>query len=285
MKFSKVCSLFFYMCTVASPAFAVCNSLNLTRCLDSACVQNSGDTGDRCRLCGTDLASGAKNNAPAMKSLSIGSSSKIILSDDDLATAPATAGSRYSWATEKCIKKVDGCTADDVTKNYDSLIEQSCKSVITEKSYSKALSAQNVTKSVDSCNIDIAGCLTADLRCGSDWSRCSDESVYSILFSECSISTGCSDLVQGSKPTIDALRVSGLNARKVSVENITKKYSALRESKIKDANDACSGNGKQICITNICKSMANNCEEDFEDEKKLAEYFCKYVDTACEKLK
>lgn len=285
-------------CVIGLPMFlfladavAACSGQDLTRCLDSACVQNSGNNADRCRLCGTDLAANGyldNNSVPKMKTLSLGTDSKNILSATELKSAPITAGARYVWATTECIKKIDGCTADHVTKTYDSLIEQSCKYVVSDNAYSKTLAAQKVTESQDSCNVDISSCLIADVRCGSNWVACEDTNVYAKFLSECIISSGCGNFTENSKLAADALRDRALNANSANIQNIIKKHSNARESKLKSASDACADNGnagKKMCANSICKNMPNSCGDGFDSERVLAENICKYVNVACERLK
>ena len=102
---------------------ATCSQANLTRCLDSVCAINvSSNPSARCQYCGTSSA-GTPPTKSGMQSLSLGQSAKYTLSEKELKNAPTDPGQRYAWATEQYIKKIDGCTPDDVSDIYDKLIE------------------------------------------------------------------------------------------------------------------------------------------------------------------
>ena len=124
----KHSALFLVLGLVFVPTFSfgACSVANLTRCLDSACAINIGaNPAARCQYCGSSAA-GKPSTANVMKNISAGSVTKYILSDKELKKAPSDPGERYVWATKQCLKKLKDCTPDDVSDNYDSLIEKSC---------------------------------------------------------------------------------------------------------------------------------------------------------------
>ena len=117
-----------------SHAATKCSTANLTRCLDSVCAINvSSNPAARCQYCGTSNAGTPPKSK--MRSVSAGASAKYNISEKELKKAPEDPGQRYAWATTQCIKKVAGCSADDVSEAYDKLIEQSeiiVKTLITK---------------------------------------------------------------------------------------------------------------------------------------------------------
>ena len=113
--------------TMPTFVYGACSVANLTRCLDSVCAINVGaNPAARCQYCGSASA-GEPSKSTTMKSISAGAFAKYTISDKELKKAPSDPGERYVWGTKLCLQKVSGCTPDDVTDNYDSLVEQSCK--------------------------------------------------------------------------------------------------------------------------------------------------------------
>ena len=262
-----------------------CSIMDLNRCLDSACGINiSLNPGARCQLCGTAQAGSADKNG--FRSLSVGASSRNTLSASDLQSAPSDPGSRYAWASGECLKKISGCTADDVSNNYDKLIEQSCRAAGVSAEMNSLVSAANKQKSANVCNSEILLCMNNEKHCGADFSNCKTDEDFNKHFSVCASDTiGCDNFVSDMRTNMISQRDSATLAYDNSVSGIVKSYQTKRESGLKSATDTCTNNkGRESCIKTVCQNnMKNKCDSD--SEKSMAILLCKFYDTACGRLK
>lgn len=278
--FALICGLF----PVLGHGATTCSKANLTRCLDSACAINiSSNPAARCQYCGTASAGGAPVSG-GMVSVSVGASAKYSFTDKELKKAPTDPGARYAWATEECLKKVTGCTPDDVTDNYDKLIEQSCKAagISAEMSTLRAKSAK--TKSKTSCATDIQACLISDTKCGPDWGKCKEDADFDKFFAACSVeATGCDTYIAAVRTEMQTARGSV----KDYTDDIAAAYQAEREKKLTAAQNGCKDNAsRNSCIETVCeRSMRNKCATGYDWERSIATQLCKFHDIACDRLK
>ncbi len=269
-------------------AATTCSRANLTRCLDSACAINlSSNPAARCQYCGTASA-GEPTAGNAMRSVSVGTSAKYSFTDKELKKAPTDPGARYAWATAECIKKVAGCTPDDVTDNYDKLIEQSCKAAGITAQMANLRAAAAKTKTKSSCKTDVQSCLINAKRCGPDYSACADNADFDKFFSACSVeATGCDEHIAGIRSELISARDTAIaNADKI-IDTIVASYQTTREQKLNTARANCKDNaGREACINTVCeRSMANKCGAGFASERSMAIQLCKFHDLACDTLK
>ena len=267
---------------------ATCSNANLIKCLDSACSVNIGlNPASRCQLCGTSAAGSADTNS-GMKSLSVGASSKNTLSNTELKSAPKDPGKRYAWATEECIKKVSGCTVDDVSNAYDNLIEQSCKAAGINAEMNSLMSAAKKTKTATACNSEILLCLTDTKKCNSDFSNCKTDADFNKFFSACSAqASGCDDSISTVRSNMLTERDSAVTGSENIVANIVKAYQSRRENGLESAKNSCeNNNARDNCVKTVCQNnMPNKCAVGYESEKSMAILLCKFYDTACDRLK
>ncbi|MDE5615300.1 MAG: hypothetical protein K2I81_00500 [Alphaproteobacteria bacterium] len=269
-------------------AATTCSKANLTRCLDSACAINlSSNPAARCQYCGTASA-GTPAAGNAMRSVSVGTSAKYSFTDKELKAAPSDPGARYAWATAECIKKVAGCTPDDVTDNYDTLIEQSCKAagITAEMSNLRAAAAKTKTKS--SCKTDVQACIIDSKRCGPDYSACAENADFDKFFSGCSVeATGCDDYFNDIRTELVAARDTAIKNADTIIETIVASYKSEREKKLASVKSNCTDNaGREACINTVCeRSMANKCGAGYASERSMATQLCKFYDLACDTLK
>ena len=286
----KIRDFIFFGCLFTVPTFVygACSTANLTRCLDSVCAINVGaNPAARCQYCGSASA-GTPTKSTTMKSLSAGASAKYTISDKELKKAPSDPGERYVWATEQCLKKVSGCTPDDVTDNYDSLIEQSCKAAGIATEFASLAKKVNEQKTQSSCSSEITTCVVDAKRCMADYRKCESDKDFDKYFAECSVlSTGCESFLTNIRSSLSSARKTAIaNADKL-LQNIINSYKTTREQKLADAMASCKNNkAKQECIARVCKNnMRNKCEVGYDYEKTVAEQLCKFYDTACGRLK
>ncbi len=286
-------SILFFICGfIASPgisAAATCSQMNLTRCLDSVCAINiSSNPAARCQYCGTASAGTPKTSSGGMRSLSLGQSTKYTLTEDELEDAPTDPGQRYIWATEQCIEKVSGCTADDVSDVYDELIEQSCRAAgITAQMSATIANANKQTASESGCLSTIRACMVEEKRCGPDYSACEDDTSFNNFFSSCSVeATGCGDYIANIRSNLIASRDTAIKNADILITSIVSAYQSAREQKLLSAQESCKNNSaRETCIETICqRSMPNKCAAGYESERATATLFCKFYDTACEVL-
>jgi len=286
----KIRDFIFFGCLMCVPTlvYGACSVANLTRCLDSACAINIGaNPAARCQYCGSASA-GTPTKSTTMRNISVGTSTKYIISDKELKNAPSDPGARYVWATEQCLKKVSGCTPDDVTDNYDKLIEQSCTAAGIATEFTNLAQQANEKKSQSSCSSEITTCIVDAKRCTADYRKCESDTEFDRYFSECSVlSVGCDEFLTKIRSSLTSARNTSIaNATKL-LQNIINSYKKTREQKLATVQASCTGGkAKQDCIARVCKNnMRNKCDIGFDYEKTVAEQLCKFYDTACERLK
>ena len=286
----KVRDFIFFGCLLSMPSFVygACSVANLTRCLDSVCAINIGaNPAARCQYCGSASA-GEPAESTAMKSISAGASAKYTISDKELKKAPSDPGERYVWGTKLCLQKVSGCTPDDVSDNYDSLIEQSCKAAGIATDFANLAQQVNEQKTQGSCSSEISSCIVNAKRCTADYRKCESDAEFDKYFSECSVaSVGCEEFLKDIRAQLMSSRDTSIaNADKL-LQTIVASYKTAREQKLAAAKTACENNNSKVaCIERVCQNnMRNKCEIGFEYEGTVAEQLCKFYDTACERLK
>lgn len=284
----KIRVLLFSGVVLAVPSFsyAACSVANLTRCLDSVCAINIGaNPAARCQYCGTSSA-GEPVKSNSMKTVSAGTSSKYTISDKELKKAPTDAGERYVWGTKLCLEKLPECSTEDVSENYDSLIEQSCTAAGISAEMANLASKSNKTKNQNTCNQEMEVCIVDSARCTADYRNCKSESDFDKYFSECSItSQGCDSFLSDIRDNLTSARDKAIaNADKI-LKNIVMYYQNAREQRLQSTQTACKNNqAKQDCVQRVCKNnMRNKCQE--KKESNIANELCKFYDIACERLK
>lgn len=272
------------LCTNAH-AVAKCSRANLTRCLDSACAINvSSNPSARCQYCGTSTAGTPPSAKKGMTSVSVGTSAKYNLTEKELKKAPDDPGERYAWATAQCIKKVTGCTADDVSDTYDKLIEQSCTAAGVSAKMDKALDQAAKKKSKSTCKTDISACIIADNYCTADYRNCSENADFDKFFASCSVNaTGCDDYIAEIRDTLIAARDDAIRNTDSILEKIVSAYKTAREKKISAIQSGCADNAsRDACVETVCnRNMPNKCGDGYESEKSAAVGLCKFYDVAC----
>jgi len=284
----KYHSLFFSALLLFAPSlvFGACSVANLTRCLDSVCAINIGaNPAARCQYCGTSSA-GDPTRSTAMRNISAGTSSKYTISDKELKSAPKDAGERYIWGTKLCLEKVPGCTTDDVSDNYDSLIEQSCKAAGISAEMVGLAKKANVAKTQNTCSNEIESCIIDPKNCGANYGNCKSDADFDKYFSACSVANGgCESFLSNIRKTIDSARKKSLANESKLLSNIVAAYKSEREQKLSSAQSGCKNSkAKNDCVNSVCKNnMRNKCANN--NEKEAAQNLCKFYDTACERLK
>ena len=266
--------------------FGACSVANLTRCLDSVCAINIGaNPAARCQYCGTDSA-GEPSKSGIMKSISAGASSKYIVSDKELKSAPTSAGERYAWGTRLCLEKIPDCTTDDVDNNYDRLIEQSCRAAGISAEMTNLTKKIKTVKNQTTCASEIESCMVDEKHCSANYKNCKSDSDFNNYFSQCSVaSNGCESYLSNIKNTLASFRANSFaNADKL-LKNIVSAYQSNRNQRLTTAQSGCKNNkATNDCITRVCQNnMRNKCAN--ENEKSAARELCKFYDTACERLK
>ena len=286
----KIRDFIFFGCLITVPGlvYGACSVANLTRCLDSVCAINVGaNPAARCQYCGSSSA-GEPTKSTAMKSISAGASAKYTVSDKELKKAPSDPGERYVWGTKLCLKKVSECTPDDVSDNYDSLIEQSCKAAGIAAEFKDLAQQVNEQKTSASCSSEISACIVNTKRCAADYRKCELDAEFDKYFSECSVaSVGCDEYLKDIRAQLISSRNTSIaNADKV-LQTIIASYQSAREQKLASSQASCKNNTAKLdCIERVCQTnMRNKCEVGFEYESTVAEQLCKFYDTACERLK
>lgn len=280
--------LFFLVISLFVPTvvFGACSVANLTRCLDSVCAINiNSNPAARCQYCGT-ISAGEPTKSNGLKTVSAGSSTKYIISEKELKNAPKDPGERYVWGTRQCLNKVSGCTPDDVSDNYDSLIEQSCKAAGISADMANLVKKSKTEKTLSGCSTDIESCVIDAKRCNADFKNCKSDSDFDKYFSECGVlSTGCESFLGDIRKTLMSSRKSAITNSEKLLKNIANAYKNNREQKLKTAQTGCKNNKLTAeCVERVCKNnMKNKCAD--KNEKAAAESLCKFYDTACERLK
>ncbi len=283
--------LFLFGAIVLVPATGVaassCSRANLTRCLDSVCAINvSSNPAARCQYCGT--ASAGEAPAVGMRSVSVGASAKYNISDKDLKKAPKDPSKRYSWAAEQCLKKVAGCTTDDVADVYDVLIEQSCKAAGIAAEMKSLAADAAVARTLSSCLSDVKVCVLSDKRCGADFSNCKSDSDFNKYFASCGVdATGCDEFLSDIRGDLIASRDSMIENADALVDRIVVAYQNAREKLLAGVKAQCAdGGARDACIETVCATnMVNKCAVGFDSERALATQMCKFYDVACDTLK
>ena len=280
--------LFLPIITLFTPTvvFGACSVANLTRCLDSVCAINIGaNPAARCQYCGTESA-GEPTKSVAMRNVSVGVSAKYTVSDKELKKAPKDPGERYVWGSRLCLTKVSGCTPDDVSENYDSLIEQSCRAAGISAEMKNLVKKTTVAKAQSRCSTDIESCIMDEKYCNSDFRNCKSDSDFDKYFSECGVSnSGCESFLADIRKTLLAARKSGIANSEKLLKNIVNAYQSNREQRLKTAQTGCKNNQLTAeCVVRVCKNnMRKGCTD--KNEVAAAESLCKFYDTACERLK
>ncbi len=275
-----------FMITPAADAASKCSRANLTRCLDSACAINiSSNPSARCQYCGSASA-GIPNEKNAMRAVAAGASAKYNISDKDLKKAPTDPGERYMWATAKCIGKVAGCTADDVTDVYDPLIEQSCKAAGISAKMERLQADARKTKTQTECESEITSCLLDSKYCNPDYRNCEANENFDKFFAACGVeSTGCDEFVSGIREKLLSARDSAIKNADEALAKIVATYQNTREKKLADIKSGCTDDKEFTnCVETVCdRNMPNKCAEN--SEKVSAGLLCQFYKTACKTLR
>lgn len=299
----KIRDLIFFNALLMFPTFVygACSVANLTRCLDSVCAINIGaNPAARCQYCGS--ASAGEPKATAMKSISAGASARYTISDKELKKAPKDPGERYIWGTQLCLEKVSGCTPDDVTDNYDELIEQSCTAAGISADFKYLVKKINTKKTQNVCSDEITTCVVDAKHCGADYRKCGTDSDFDKYFSECSISSnGCDEFLASIRTDLNSSRKTMIaNAAKL-LKGIVESYQNARKQKLASAQESCkNGRAKAECVAAVCANsmrykcnekaltdvtINNDIRESIRNENVIAGELCKFYDIACERLK
>ena len=272
---------------VPSLGYAACSRANLTRCLDSACAINiSSNPAARCQYCGTSDA--GEPNDDGLRAVSVGTSSRFVISSRDLKNAPVDPGERYVWASKKCLSLVDGCTAEDVSDVYDPLIEQSCTAAGINAQMAVLFENARKTKSATTCKSEITACVVGDTKCSSKYAGCVEESDFDRYFSECAVAaTGCDEYLADIRTTLAKSRNNAISTAETELIAIVDAYRNTREKRISAIMESCqTGSARDACIISICnRSMPNKCDAAYPAETSMATQLCKFYDVACSTLK
>lgn len=287
MKY-RINVLIFSLFFAPSFAFGACSVSNLTRCLDSACAINiNSNPAARCQYCGSASA-GTPAKSTAMKSISAGASAKYNISDKELKKAPSDPGERYIWATKLCIEKVAGCTTDDVSDNYDKLIEKSCTAAGISASMSNLIEKSNKQKSQSECSNEISACLVNAKHCLADYTKCKTDADFDKHYSDCSVAaTGCDSFSKDIRSKLIAARDTAIKTSGEILEKIVVAYQTARENKLKSTQESCKDDkSKKNCINTVCaNNMPHKCDDKHTYEETLAGQLCEFHKIACSRLK
>ncbi len=269
-------------------AATACSRANLTRCLDSACAINlSSNAAARCQYCGTATA-GTPSNKNEMRSVSVGASAKYNIDEKELKKAPKDPGERYSWATKLCLKKVSGCSTDDVSEIYDPLIEQSCKAAGVSAQFTQTLEQVNKKKTKTACTSEIQSCLIDDNRCMADFRNCEADTDFDKFFSQCGVvASGCDEHISTIRDEMIADRDSAIKNADSILAQIVAAYTKARDTKLNKIKNGCRDNSaRDNCIKTVCaNNMPHKCTNDYEEtEKVMATDMCKFYEIACETI-
>lgn len=266
---------------------AACSRANLTRCLDSACAINlSSNPAARCQYCGT--ADAGEPNDAGLRAVSVGSSSRFVISSRDLKDAPTDPGERYVWASKKCLSLIDECTAENVSDIYDPLIEQSCTAAGISAQMAVLFENARKTKSATTCKSEITACMVNDARCSARYDGCSAESDFDRYFSECAIaSVGCDEYLADIRTTLTKSRETAISNAESALLAVVQSYRDAREKRLNAIRKSCeTGAGRDACISSVCnRNMPNKCDAAYPAEKSMATQLCKFYDVACSMLR
>lgn len=265
--------------------FGACSVANLTRCLDSVCAINIGaNPAARCQYCGSATA-GKPTTAGVMKNITAGTAGKHTISDKELKKAPSDPGQRYIWATEQCLNKVSGCTTENVSDTYDTLIEQSCKAAGISTNMVTLITKANKKKTLNSCASEINICMTKEEHCMANYNNCESNSDLDKYFSKCAIEyvSGCEEFLSDIRPSLIASRDDAIKKKQEIMLNTVKRRQYNRQSEKNRKFEDCANNkAKQECIDTVCSGLLTSCDSD--KSRKAAEQLCLFYDTACSRL-
>lgn len=270
-----------------SGAATTCSRANLTRCLDSACAINiSSNPAARCQYCGTSSA--GEPTSVGMRSISVGTSAKYNISDKDLKNAPTEPSERYAWAAKQCLKKVAGCSVDDIAETYDTLIEQSCKAAGIAAEMKTLAQEASEKRSSTSCTAELTACIIKDTHCGSDYSNCKQDADFNKFFAACGVdATGCDEHMSNIRDNLIAARDNAINNAESLLQAIVMAYENTRTNLLNSTKNQCADNsGRDACIERVCAAnMTNKCGDGFEEERAMATQLCKFHEIACATLR
>ena len=264
-------------------ATAKCSKTNLTRCLDSVCaINNNINPAARCQYCGTSAA----GNPPTkgLTNVTAGQSTKYALSAKELSVAPSDPGRRYMWATTECVKKIAGCTPDDVSTAYDRLIEQSCKSAGVSMQTAAAIDNMNAKPTKAKCTETLNTCINK--KCGAGFESCTADADFDRVIAECATdATGCDEYFAEVRESAASERERVYANRENTVQSLVDNYKTIRENKLNNTRNACNNKtASESCIKTVCaNNMPGKCDGD--TEKAMATQLCKFYDVACTVLK
>jgi hypothetical protein len=296
-KISFIWLFFVLFAATFASAFAAakCKQSDLLACLDSVCSEDMEPT-SRCYLCGTSAAKKPKaadyalGDSPVMQSLSVGKSSKNTISDKELKSAPKDPGERYQWATKECAKKIKDCEPEDVSDNYDKLIDQACKVALNDTEYEASLKKAAVKKTAEQCASDLNACLLASNKCDGNMLKCETDEEFNRNFSACMVlATGCDEFTTTLRDRMKKSRDEMVAKKDGNLDDLVSLKKMERERDMKTAKNLCSGAGKEMCVAEVCGNFPNGLDANGlcadPEEKILAANLCKFVDIACNKLK
>ncbi len=264
-----------------------CSRANLTRCLDSACAINiSSNPAARCQYCGT--ADAGEPNDDGLRAVSVGSSSRFVISSRDLKNAPTDPGERYVWASKKCLSLIKDCTSENISDFYDPLIEQSCTAAGISAQMAVLFDRAKKTKSATTCKSEITACMVGANKCSTHYDGCAEDSDFDKYFSECSIaSVGCDEYLSDIRASLTKSRDTAISNAESTLLAIVESYRNTRERKLASIKNSCeNGSARDACVTSICnRSMPNKCDSAYPAELSMATQLCKFYDVACSTLK
>ncbi len=223
-----------------------------------------------------------------MNSISVGTSAKYNISDKELKSAPSDPGERYAWAATKCMNKVAGCTADDVSGAYDKLIEQSCRAAGISIQMSQTLDKMSKKKSKTVCSSEIKSCMIADNHCTADYRNCTSDADFDKFFAGCGVSaSGCDDYISSIRSDLISARDSAVKNSESILAQIIESYQNAREKRINSIKSGCADNSaRDACVETVCENnMPKKCANGNESERAMALQLCKFYETACNTLK
>jgi len=285
--FKKLAFLAVFVVFMPTITHAACSRANLLRCLDSVCAINlSTNPAARCQYCGT--AAAGEPATGGMRNVSVGGSTRYNITERELRKAPTDPGERYAWATTQCISRVTGCTPDDVSETYDSLIEQSCTAAGISATFATLSENLGRTKTKSVCNSEITKCIQSDTKCHTDFSGCKSDSEFAKFFSECVATiTGCDEHTTNMRSELLSMRTTAENNASMVLTSIVETYQSDRVRRLNRAKSICENDsGRESCIDLVCSQrMPNKCADGFGDEISMATSLCKFYDTACATLK
>ena len=283
----KFALVLFVFALVPNVGHTACSRANLTRCLDSACANNiTSNPAARCQYCGT--ADAGEPRDAEWRSVTVGASARYTIPSRDLKNAPTDPGERYVWASKKCIAINTGCTAEDVSDVYDSLIEQSCTAAGINAQMAVLFENARKTKSSSTCKSEITACMVNDTKCTSKYTGCDTDAEFDKYFSECAVaSTGCDEYLADIRETVTKSRDTAIKNTETALMAVVQSYRDSREKRMAAITKSCTNNaGRDACITSICnRSMPNNCDAAYPAEKAMATQLCKFYEIACSIIK